>query len=220
MQMANEKQPKIKISSRRKDINFFALKKVKRKGMEMTVPPWVISILVPSLVVAVIACVYIYNQTAIRRLENELAASQLQIEHANVDKQRPYMAKKTVERDIFSTYYKWIENLNSQFEYYQNVQSDIPDALTEQAAGLVTFDSFAAADGKITIHGYSESMTSIAEFQRKCMEIEDVDTAFVSNISRTSAQTEESIDGIKQVYTFDFTATFEPKNSMMKEAND
>ena len=60
--MASEKQTKIKISSKRKDINFFALKKVKRKGLDISIPPWVMSILVPSLLIAVIASVYIYNQ--------------------------------------------------------------------------------------------------------------------------------------------------------------
>lgn len=222
--MANEKQQKVKISSKRKDINFFALKKVQRKGLDISIPPWVISILVPSLVVAVIASVYIYNQSTISRLENELAASELQIEHANVDKQRPYMAKKTVEKDIFSTYYQWITHLNSQFENFKTVQSEIPNSITNKANGLVTIASFAAKDEKITIKGSGDTMSAIADFQRSCMDIPDIETAFVSNMQKTTITVENPVlpefPDTKEVYTFNFTATFKARNSMMKEASE
>ncbi len=218
--MANEKQQKIKISTKRKDINFFALKKVKRKAVDISIPPWVISILVPSLVVAVIASVYIYNQSTINRLQNELAASELQIEHANVDKQRPYMAKITVERDIFATYYKWIDNLNSQFEYFKNVQSEIPDSITEASKGLAEINTLDAKNGTITLEGTSASMTNIAEFQRKCMDIADIETAFVSDITKTTNAAMIAEKQTDNLYSFKLNATFKSKNNMMKEAND
>lgn len=218
--MPNEKQQKIKMSTKRKDINFFALKKVKRKGLEISIPPWVISILVPALVIAVIASIYIYNQSAINRLQNELAASELQIEHANVDKQRPYMAKKTVEKDIFATYYKWIENLNSQFVYFKNVQSEIPVKITEASAGLAQISGFTAKNGEVTIKGSSASMSNIAVFQSKCMEIKDVETAFVSDIKKESLNVLIQPENENEIYTFTLKATFKSKNNMMKEEDD
>ncbi len=218
--MASEKQIKIKISSKRKDINFFALKKVKRKGPEISIPPWVMSILVPSLVIAVIASVYIYNQSTIDRLEKELAASELQIEHANIDKQKPYMAKKTVEKDIFTTYYGWITHLNAQFENLQTVQSEIPNSITAAADGLVTITSFSASKETINIIGTSESKSAIATFQDKCMDIEDIATAFVTETSRKIEKDDDILVEPKTVYEFKFNATFNSKNSMMKEANE
>lgn len=245
--MAIEKHQKLKFSSKRKDINFFALKKVKSKRMEINIPPWIISILVPSLVVAVIASVYIYNQSTINRLEQELAASELQIEHANVDKQRPYMAKKTVERDIFSTYYGWISYLNAQFENFKTVQSEIPNAVTAIADGLVDISSFSATNEQISITGTGETMHDIADFQRKCLDIEDIETAFIPNMAKKTVELKaveakklvsvpdgnggtkmievDSADidttvATKDVYTFTFTATFKSRNSMMKEATE
>lgn len=244
--MALEKKLNLKISSKRKDINFFALKKVKSKRIDVSIPPWVISILVPSLVIAVIASVYIYNQSTINRLEKELAASELQIEHANIDKQKPYMAKKTVEKDIFTTYYGWINHLNEQFENFKTVQSEIPNSITTIADGLVDISSFSAADEKISITGTSDTMSNIADFQRKCLDITDIETAFVSNIAKKeielkaveakklvqiqdgnttktvevdTAKIDQTLNK-KDVYTFTFTATFKSRNSMMKEAND
>jgi len=221
--MANMNLPKIKNNAARKDINFFALRKVQKKGLDITIPPWVVSIIIPAVVVAVIASVYIYNQATISRLQRELAASQLQIENANVDKQRPYMAQKTLERDIFSTYYGWISYLNSQFEIYKNVQSDIPDSLVAASEGLADINSLDIKSGTISITGTSRSLDNIAAFQRACMNIKDVDDAFVSNIARSGSAPQYELLHPGQVsdehYTFTLTATFISRNNMMKGAN-
>lgn len=214
-----EKAVKVKLSAKRKDINFFALRKTQKKKAEINIPPWVWSILIPAVTAAVIASVYIYNQSAIVRLERELAASELQIEHANVDKQRPYMAKKTSERDILATYKQWITTLNDQFGYYKTVQSAIPDSIMAAADKTVTIVSFSAADEKLTINGTAESWSQIAEFQRKCMEIEEIDNAFVPSISKKKVVTELDNGKEETSYEFSFSlnSTFKSHNSMMKE---
>lgn len=210
----NIKNKKVKISSKRKDINFFSVKSVKKKRVDIVVPQWIYSLLIPSVAVAVIVAVYTYNQASIVRLHDELAASELEIEHANIDDRKPYYEKKTLQKDVFATYYSWVNDLNGQLNHLKTVPSQIVEDINKAGENLVTASQFTVAEDKILYIGSSNSLSSIADFQRNCNNISNVSDAFVSNINKQAS----SIGIVEQedVFTFTLEAKFD---STKKDSN-
>ncbi|MCX7714955.1 MAG: hypothetical protein N2171_04435 [Clostridia bacterium] len=194
-------------NQKRKDVNFFAIQKRKNTAA-MT---GALIALIPIVIVGAMCSVYAYNRHELEQLNEKLNKANRDFASINLEIKQPILDKAIVKRDIFATYFAWVDSLNTQLKNYKIVSSDLIASINNAGAGLVTCTSIAAKDNSLTYAGVGKTMSDIATFQHNCMEIPNVSNAFVQKIEKRNV--EKTVNGqkvqTKEVeYVFTMTAAF------------
>lgn len=193
------------VKFKRKDINFFEIK----KGVQKSSSTDAALLLIPIGIVCIMSAIYGYNYMRLNDLEASFTRADNELKSFDLKTKEPILEKYTLTRDILTTYNSWVSALNNQLRYYKTVKPNTLDDIVKLTGGLVECNDITLRAGVFTLNGTSLNINNISEFQKKCESIEGLEDIFVKTITKETIDKEKSKTGkAYDVYTFVMTANF------------
>lgn len=178
-------QLNLKFKQKRKDINFFGLQK-KKQTVAVT---GALLVLIPIVLAGAMFAVYSYNNNRINTLNNEFEAESRKLAAINLKEKQPILERAQVKRDIYATYYSWVQSLNTQLGNYKIIPNQLLEDITKAQDGKIVCTQIQEArNNSMQYHGKSPSYADIAKFQNACAEIYGVKEAFVTKIEKVTTE--------------------------------
>ena len=201
---------------KRKEINFFSIKK-KKKTVALA---GILIVLIPIVLLGAMFSVYTYNKYEIDRLNADLATEARNLAAINLKEKEPILERANIKRDIFATYFEWVDSLNTQLKHFDVVPSQlIVDMNT--ASKSVVCTSIAAKENSLVFTGTAPSTEAIAEYQSSCSKIFGVSDVFVTSITKkdSTKKVVKKKTVVTDVYEFEMTVKFGAQNDTETQNN-
>lgn len=208
----------LKTSPKLKDINFFELRK-KKQAVALT---GLILVLVPVVLLGSMFAVYSYNSYRINVLNERLRVASENLAAINLKEKQPILERATVKRDIFATYYAWVDSLNTQLGNYKTVPSELLVDLENTAKNTeVECIGIEARENSMIYKGRCHSTNVVASYQEKCSALPNVKDAFVNLIEKKDADVEPQLVDGRFIYTdtYEFEMTVNYDKNVVSSSN-
>jgi hypothetical protein len=194
----------LKIAPKRKDINFFALRK-KKQSIAFA---GILVVLIPIALLGAMFAIYSYNSYQLTTLNNDLATASRNLAAINLKEKEPILERANLKRDIFATYYAWIDSLNTELGNFDIVPSQLIVDM-RSLSDKITWTSLSARDNTLIFKGAAPTPEVIAEFQANCANIDGVKDTFISSIVKDTTITATA----DELYSFEMTLNFGKKDT-------
>ncbi len=178
-------QLNLKFKQKRKDINFFGLQK-KKQTVAVT---GALLVLIPIVLAGAMFGVYTYNSNKIAKLNADFEDESRKLAAINLKEKQPILERAQVKRDVYATYYSWVDSLNTQLGNYKIIPNQLLEDITKAQEGKIVCTQIQEArNNSMQYFGKSPSYALIAKFQRDCTDIAGVREAFVTKIEKVTTE--------------------------------
>lgn len=191
------KVPNVNKKKQSKDFNFFKeYLGDEKKDKNYTK----VSIVVATIIFAMILITYTFNYMKIRNLEKQI--TQLKSFVDSTASKRKITTVETLEKkeEILNNYYDGVKEISGSVENRNIVTTKMLKEICSNTPKDISFKITSIGEDGVNIQGVSEKRQSVAEFQHNLKAIDIVEDVQVSDIS-------ENTEGNKKDYSFSLKCT-------------